>query len=252
MRYLYVLYALITFVLFFLLLFPFFLLFSLFKNPGRKIIWYLIKAWGYIWFFLLGMPVRRIFKTKPEKNKAYVVVSNHRSYLDTALLFRVMPFMVRPLATKELTKIPLFGFLYRKMAILVDRSSDRSRALSVRLLRHVLRHESSIYIFPEGSFNETEKPLKDFYNGAFRIALQTRTPVLPVVFPDTVKRWHYSSFWAWTPGICRAIFLDPVEVAPYSEDQSDDLKRNVFTLMAAALTQANDPHREAGVSKNKN
>jgi 1-acyl-sn-glycerol-3-phosphate acyltransferase len=241
MRYLYVIYALITFVLFFLLLFPFFLLFSLFKKPGRKLIWHLIKAWAYIWFFLLGMPVRRIFKARPEKGKTYIVVSNHRSYLDTALIFRVMPFLVRPLATKELTNIPLFGFLYRQMAILVDRNDEHSRALSVKLLRRVLRQESSIYIFPEGSFNETERPLKDFYKGAFRIALQTRTPILPVIFPDTVQRWHYSSFWAWSPGICRAIFLPVVEVASYSEGQSDALRARVFALMEAALKEAGHP-----------
>lgn len=201
-------------------------------------IWYLVRAWGYIWFFILGMPVRRIFQNKPEKDRPYIVISNHRSYLDTALVFRVMPFPVRPLATQELSKIPLFGFLYKRMAILVDRKDEHSKALSVRLLQRALREKNSIYIFPEGSFNETEKPLKNFYNGAFRIAVQTGTPILPVIFPDTVKRWHYSSFWAWTPGVCRAIFLPPVEVSAYSENQVTDLKNKVFVQMEAALIEA--------------
>ena len=51
-----------------------------------------------------------------------------------------------------------------------------------------------------------------FYDGAFRIALQTNTPILPVLFPDTVNRFHYSSFWKWSMGKNRAVFLKAIEV----------------------------------------
>ncbi|WP_157976992.1 lysophospholipid acyltransferase family protein [Taibaiella helva] len=238
MRYLYVIWAMVWFVALFLLLFPFFLLLSLFKSWGRKAIWQLIRGWSYVWFFLIGMPVRRIYQQRPVKGKPYIVVANHASYIDTPLIFRAIPFFVRPLAKKELASIPLFGFLYRQMAVLVDRNDAKSKYRSVHMLRRTLQREGSIFIFPEGTFNETADPLKFFYDGAFRLALRTRTPILPVVFPDAVKRWHYRSFWSWSPGVNRAIFLPEVAVDNFAVDDIAGLKQKVFDMMWAAKRDA--------------
>lgn len=164
-----------------------------------------------------------------------MVVANHISYLDTAMIFTTIPFMVKPLAKKDLIKIPLFGFLYKQMAILVDRTNDVSRRKSIHLLKKTLKRDSSIFIFPEGSFNETGKPLKQFYDGAFRIALQTNTPILPVIFPDTVDRFHYSSFWKWSMGKNRAVFLKAIEVDQYEMKDLSDLKERVYQEMEKQL-----------------
>ncbi len=235
MRYLYVLYSIILFIAFFLILFPFFLLFSLFGIWGRKVIWLLIKGWSYAWFFLIGMPARRIYLQQPVEGRNYIVVANHASYIDTPLIFRTIPFFVRPLAKKELASIPLFGFLYKQMAVLVDRSDSASKWKSIHMLRRTLQREGSIFIFPEGGFNETEEPLKSFYDGAFRLALRTDTPILPVIFPDAVKRWHYSGFWKWSPGVNRAIFLPEVSPEPFEPDDIEGLKKKVFEMMAEQI-----------------
>jgi len=240
MRYLYVLWSVTLFIVFFLILFPFFILFSLFGTWGRKAIWQLIRGWSYVWFFLIGMPVRRVYVQKPDQRKRYIVVANHTSYIDTPLIFRTIPFFVRPLAKKELAGIPLFGFLYRQMAVLVDRSDNASKWKSIQMLRRSLQREGSIFIFPEGTFNETGDPLKFFYDGAFRLALRTGTSLLPVVFPDTSRRWHYSSFWRWSPGINRAIFLPEVPVADFEPDDIAGLKKKVFDMMWAAQKEAEE------------
>jgi 1-acyl-sn-glycerol-3-phosphate acyltransferase len=240
MRYLYALYVVITFAVLFLAFFPLFLIFSFFRDWGKSIIFYLIKIWGYIWFFLVALPVRRIFVQKPRKNHTYIVVANHISYLDTAMIFRVMPFMVRPLAKREIAKVPLFGYLYRQVAVLIDREDEKSKAKGVRLLKKTLDKGISIFIFPEGTFNESEKPLKHFYDGAFRIALQTGTPILPVIFPDTVKRFHYSSFWKWSPGICRAIFLPEISVERFDKTDIAGLKSAVKAVMEEGLQKENE------------
>lgn len=238
MRYIYVLYAIVLFVVFFLALFPFFILFSFFKAWGRKAIWQLIRGWSYVWFFLIGMPVRRVYLQKPVRKRNYIVVANHVSYLDTPLIFRAIPFFVRPLAKKELAAIPLFGFLYKQMAVLVDRSDATSKWKSIHMLRRTLQREGSIFIFPEGTFNETSEPLKPFYDGAFRLALRTNTPILPVIFPDTIKRWHYSSLWKWSPGINRAIFLPEVAIEEFQPNDIQGLKQRVFDMMAAEKLKA--------------
>lgn len=238
MRSLYVLYCVTLFVAFFLVLFPFFILLSLFGAWGRKAIWQLIRGWSYVWLFLIGMRAKKVYRQRPDKRKNYIVVANHISYIDTPLIFRTIPFFVRPLAKKELAKIPLFGFLYKQMAVLVDRSDAGSKSKSIHMLRRTLQREGSIFIFPEGTFNETADPLKSFYDGAFRLALRTNTPILPVIFPDSVKRWHYSSFWKWSPGINRAIFLPEVGVDEFEPNDIQGLKKKVFDQMWQALIEA--------------
>jgi 1-acyl-sn-glycerol-3-phosphate acyltransferase len=141
----------------------------------------------------------------------------------------------RPLAKAEIARVPVFGFLYRYGAIMVDRSNPENRKKSVQQLKSVLRKRISVFIFPEGTFNKTPNRLKEFYDGAFRIAIETQTPLLPVIFPDTVKRLHYSSVFSFTPGICRAVFLEEVPVAGLTIDDLPALKTRVYTIMDKEL-----------------
>jgi 1-acyl-sn-glycerol-3-phosphate acyltransferase len=231
MRFLYSLWCILTFAITFLILLPFFVLFGFFGNWGLQAIGKILRGWSFVWFFIIGMKAKIIFHQKPDKNKNYIVVANHASYIDVPFIFRAVPFFVRPLAKAELAKIPLFGFLYRKVAILVDRNDNKSKAHSIQKLRRVLTREGGIFIFPEGTFNESEAPLKSFYDGAFRLALQTNTNILPVVFPDTVHRWHYSGIWQWTPGNITAIFLPEVDVAAFSPNDVKGLKQKVSDMM---------------------
>lgn len=243
MQFLYSLYAVISFIVLFFFFFPLFVLFSFLGQWGKKIIWYLVKIWSYIWLFIIGIFPQRTFKTAINKQRNYVVVGNHISYLDTAMIFRTMPFFCRILAKKELVNIPIFGFLYKQLAVLVDRSDEASKRKSALLLERVLNQQSSIFIFPEGSFNESTETLKHFYDGAFRLAIQTQTPILPVVFPDTVKRFHYSGLWKWTPGKSRAIFLEPIEVTGYELSELEVLKEQVKNQMREALQTAKNSER---------
>ncbi len=92
-----------------------------------------------------------------------------------------------------MTRVPVFGFIYKNAIVTVDRSDAAHRAASLKILKSVLNKGISIFVFPEGTFNETSAPLKEFYNGAFKLAVETQTPVQPVLFLDTYKRMHYSS-----------------------------------------------------------
>ena len=118
---------------------------------------------------------------------------------------------------------------------MVDRSSHHSRVRSMRLMWRVLKKEADILIFPEGTFNETGKPLKTFYDGAFRLAVTTQTTILPVIFPDTEDRWHYSAWWKMWPGRNRAIYLEPIKVNGMTDTQIPELKERVYRVMEAAL-----------------
>lgn len=230
MRYLYVIYALVLFVALFLIVLPFVLLFSLFGNRGRRASWVVVRIWAYIWFNLVGIFNKNIYEARPIKGRNYIVVANHISYLDTPVIFRSIPFFVRPLATYEYSKIPLFGYLYKHLAVIIDRANLQSKSDGVKVLRHTLDEGSSILIFPEGRFNKSDKLLNDFYDGAFKIAMQTDTPILPLLFLDTNKLWHYDRFWSFRPGRNRVVFLPEINPAANKGDLKG-FKEKVFKEM---------------------
>ena len=90
-------------------------------------------------------------------------------------------------------------------------------------------------MFPEGTFNETKHPLKEFFDGAFRIAIETQTPVKPVLFLDAYNRMHYKSILSLTPGISRSVFLEEISVEGLTLKDVQMLKQKTFVVMEEAL-----------------
>jgi 1-acyl-sn-glycerol-3-phosphate acyltransferase len=236
-QFLYSVYAMLVFIALMLVIFPFVLVASLFgKIRGGNIIYRLCCLWAEAWFLLIGMRSKKIYTiTPPAAGTRYIFVANHISYMDVPMIVKVIRQPLRALGKSELAKVPVFGFLYRYGAIMVDRSSPDARKKSVLQLKSVLKKGISVFIFPEGTFNTTGQPLKEFYDGAFRIAIETQTPLLPLIFPDTIKRLHYSSVFSFRPGVCRAIFLaaEPVEGLTIADLPA--LKERVYKKMETAL-----------------
>ncbi len=233
-------YAVTTFLIGLFITFPFYVVLSIGSNVRRRErIYRIIRLWARSWLWVTGMPLR-VMGPKPAGGR-YIIVANHISYLDTVVVFPGLPGYFRALGKKEFAKVPVMGFLYRQIVIMVNRSSPESRAVSMRLMWRVLKYESSILIFPEGTFNETGNKLKDFYTGAFRLAITTQTPILPVLFPDTVHRWHYSAWWKIWPGENRAVYLPPVPVTGLTMADLDELKQRVYDIMHEALQQYHYP-----------
>jgi 1-acyl-sn-glycerol-3-phosphate acyltransferase len=156
--------------------------------------------------------------------------------MDIPCLFKAIrkqPFRV--LGKVEMKKIPVFGFIYSRGAVMVDRGSTQRRARSVRILKSLLKHHISIGIFPEGTFNETGKPLKTFYDGAFRIAIETQTAIKPVLFLDNYDLLNYRELLGLKHGRSRAVFLEEISPVGYSLRQIPVFKQKVFDIMEAKL-----------------
>jgi 1-acyl-sn-glycerol-3-phosphate acyltransferase len=107
----------------------------------------------------------------------------------------------------------------------------------VATLKSVVAQNISILIFPEGTFNETQAPLKFFYDGAFRVALETNTNIKPIVFLDSQQRMHHQSVWKLNPGPSRAVILPEVSIEGLKMEDLPKLKQEVFTLMESALLE---------------
>ena len=183
-----------------------------------------------------GIYIKRIFEAPLNRKKQYVFVFNHLSYLDIPVLMKAIPTQYfRVLGKAELSKIPIFGFLYKNAVISVDRSNVANRAKSVQQLKAFLRKGISIVLSPEGTFNMTHKPLKDFYDGAFKVALETQTPIMPILFLDVYDRLNYSSVFSLNPGKCRIVYLEEVLVEGLTMDDVKMLKEKVYKKMEEGL-----------------
>jgi 1-acyl-sn-glycerol-3-phosphate acyltransferase len=237
LQWIYSIYGLLTFVGVLLLLFPFVIISSFFGvTKGGNMISSICRIWGYIWLPLVGIFHRNIYEAPIEKDKQYVFISNHISYMDIALIYQgVRTKSLRVLAKAEFGKVPIFGFLYRYATVMVDRGSAESRAKSIRRLKTVIQQKVSIFIYPEGTFNETEAPLKSFYDGAFRTAIETQTPLKPVMFLDTVQRLHYKSILSLSPGKSRSVILPEIPVAGLTLADVPALRKQAFDAMEACL-----------------
>ena len=235
-QWLYSLYAHILFVAIMLLIFPFVIIASFFgRIKGGNMILRLCSLWADLWFPLIFIFHKKIYEAPHDKAKQYVFVTNHISYIDSAVLVKAYRQPVRPLGKVEMSKVPLFGFIYKKAIVAVDRSSVENRAKSVRLLKSIISKGISIMVFPEGTFNMTDRPLKDFYDGAFRVAIETQTPVKPVLFLDTYSRMHYAGIFSMTPGRCRIVYLDEIPVAGFTSKEIPFLRQQVYDMMEKKL-----------------
>lgn len=238
LRLVYSLYALITFILCMLLVIPPVIIASFFgKVRGGNFIYRLCSYWADVWFFIIGIRHRNIYEYQYDKNKQYIFVANHISYLDAPVIVKTLNQRVRALGKAEVSKVPLFGFIYRNAVVTVDRSSSAHRANSVRILKSVIRKGISIFIFPEGTFNETGKPMKEMYDGAFRIAIETQTPIKPILFLDTWHRMHYSTAFSINPGRCRSVFLKEIPVEGLTNKDVEMLKQKVHQYMEQKLRE---------------
>ena len=236
LKFIYSIYAFITFVAIMLLIFPFAIIASFFgRIKGGNITIRLCMLWADTWFLLIFIWHKKIVEAPHTKEKAYIFVSNHISYLDAAILVKAYRQPFRPLGKVEMSKVPVFGFIYKNAIVTVDRSSATNRANSIRVLKSLIHKGISVMVFPEGTFNMTTQPLKEFYDGAFRVAIETQTPIKPVLFLDAYRRMPYESLFLMSPGRSRILYLDEIPVAGYTLADTEKLKDEVYVIMEKKL-----------------
>lgn len=236
LRFFYNIYAAILFVVLMLLVFPLVIIASFFgKITGGNIIYKLCNFWADAWFALVFIRIKKIHDKPHDESKKYIIVANHISYLDIPVFVKIFKKPLRALGKVEMAKVPIFGFIYKNAIVTVDRSDAQHRARSLKILRSVLQKGISIFVFPEGTFNESPQPLKDFYNGAFRLAIETQTPIKPVIFLDTYDRMPYHFLLSLNPGRCRVVYLDEIAVEGMALTDMEQLKRKVYDAMQEKL-----------------
>jgi 1-acyl-sn-glycerol-3-phosphate acyltransferase len=219
-----------------LLMLPF-LIISITKEKWYPYFFVMARIWAK--FILVGMGFRyRVEKEQqPEEGKSYMFVANHTSMADIMLMLAIVrnPFVF--VGKKELVKIPLFGFFYKRTCIMVDRTSAKSRMEVFNRAQRRIDQGLSICIFPEGGVPDDESVLLDeFKDGAFRLAIEHHLTVVPITIFDNKKRFSYT-FLSGSPGIMRAKIHKFIETGGTPEHKKDirELREHTRTVILEAL-----------------
>ena len=183
---------------------PLLILFTLSEKTYPQFFWLARNIWATAILYGMGCPPRITYVQKMERGRSYMLVANHTSMLDIMMMLRVSrnPFVF--VGKKELAGIPVFGFFYRRVCILVDRESSQSRSAVYRRAQKRLQQGLSICIFPEGGVPDESIVLDQFKDGAFKMAIAHRIPVVPVTFFDNKRRFPFR-FFSGSPGPLRAL-----------------------------------------------
>ena len=217
-----------------LIMFPFLVL-SILTESGYPYFFKMARIWAK--FILLGMGFRyKVDKEQEmEYRKSYMIVANHTSMADIMLMLALTknPFVF--VGKKELSKIPLFGFFYKRSCILVDRNSSKSKMEVFDLAQKRINQGLSICIFPEGGVPDDESILLDtFKDGAFRLAVDHGIPIAPITFADNKKRFSYT-FFSGSPGKMRAKIYPIIETKGKTLEDRNALKQQVRQLILEPL-----------------
>ncbi|AXT57483.1 1-acyl-sn-glycerol-3-phosphate acyltransferase [Aquimarina sp. MMG015] len=189
------------------------------------------RFWAKIVLYGSGFIPRVKNETKIDPQRSYMFVANHTSMADIMLMLYCVknPFVF--VGKKELAKIPIFGFFYKRTCILVDRSSQKSRKEVFDRAQARLQDGTSICIFPEGGVPEDESVLLDeFKDGAFRLAIDHQIPILPLTFLDNKRRFSYT-FFSGSPGKMRAYVHKEILTEGFTQERKKELNmiaRNVI------------------------
>ncbi|WP_282042301.1 lysophospholipid acyltransferase family protein [Winogradskyella flava] len=219
-----------------IVLFPM-LLVSISREKWYPLFFKLARFWAKFILIGMGFAYKITKEETPDIKKSYMFVGNHTSMTDIMLMLVAVknPFVF--VGKKELAKIPLFGFFYKRTCILVDRSSAKSRQAVFLRAQRRLRQGLSICIFPEGGVPEETVILDDFKDGAFRLAINHKIPVVPITFYDNKKRFSYT-FFSGGPGKMRAKIHKFFKTEDLTIEDTKSLNEKARTVILEELSQS--------------
>lgn len=234
LRKLYVIWVAFIFLFFMILFLPGFLIPALFGPRAVVVTHFFIKCWSWAFSYLNFIPYDIRNREKIISGKSYIFVSNHTSYMDIPALVVTIKGQFRALAKKELLKLPVFGWIAQVMCVVVDRSSNESRMRSIENLKKILSLGISVLIFPEGTQNRTKEPLQQFYDGAFRIAIETQEPIMPIVVLGAGRIMPPGTA-DFRQGTIKVVIGDPISTEGMDISQVKPLRDKVFAIMSEMI-----------------
>lgn len=232
---LYTIWATFWFIFLFVLLFPLFWLF-LQKPEWKSKAHYLNRLWGKLFFSIAGIPVKVQYDFEPDLKKTYVFCANHFSYVDIAAMGIIIKNYYAFVGKSSIKGIPLFGYMFTKLHIQVDRGDKNSRVTSMTRSLKELQSGRSVMIFPEGGIwsKNIPKMLLPLKDGGFAMAIKQQIPIVPITFLNNYKIMQEGKF-AIYPHTLRAIVHKPIDTTGMTKDDVNSLKNSYYEVVQGAL-----------------
>jgi len=206
------------------------------KQSYYPALWKIIRIWAKILVYGMGFRLDIDYEQVIEKNKSYMFCPNHSSIIDPFVLILLSKNPIVFVGKKELVKIPIFGFFYKKTVIMVDRSSVSSKKRVFLMARERLKNGISMAIFPEGLVPNEEVVLSPFKRGAFSLAIEFKTTVVPQSYIDC-KRLFSWDILKGGPGTLRIKQHRFINTDNLSIEHLDGLKEQVFKIIHSELSE---------------
>lgn len=132
---------------------------------------------------ILNIKIKIINKEKLPNDGQYLLTSNHRTIIDPLIIeiatknSKIFGYWI---SKKELYNSVFFGLFVRNGGtVLLDRETSQMSGF-FKDIKTCVKNGNSIYIFPEGTRNQTNSPISEFKEGAQIIAMKNRLPILPI------------------------------------------------------------------------
>ena len=229
----------LIFVGFFLLIFPFHLVLLAFKVKWtHNVSHFLNKMWGAFIMYSVGIRVKSINRQVVDPKKTYVFAPNHSSYLDIPICNLSIKNSFRFIGKAELNTVPVFGYMFKRLHIGIDRANRSSSYRSLLRANDKLEEGTSVLIFPEGTIpDKTMVTLLRFKDGGFRLAIENQVPLVPMTVIGADRALLDNGKWLVRPGQVKVIYHDPIETTGMGPDDIKDLKNRVFELTYKTLAE---------------
>ncbi len=205
-------------------------------REGQKYFLHVARYWMRAWLFMIGCPVKITGRQNFKPGESYVVTFNHNALLDVPLSAPFVPGANKTIAKASFARVPIFGWFYSRGSVLVDRTSEKSRLKSFEQMKSVLQQGMHMCIYPEGTRNRTAQPLKTFYDGAFKLAIDAKKKVIPCIITGTKTAMPIHKKFYLLPTKLSMHFLEPVSGEGLT---ADELKNKVFAIMTEAYLRHN-------------
>jgi 1-acyl-sn-glycerol-3-phosphate acyltransferase len=238
LRFLYGMLAAVLFAASLLVVVPlYFLVFTFFQEKKAPHVAhkYISRKWAKLFYIIFLIRVKVKGRELIDENKTYVFVANHLSQLDIPAYAIACRNTIRFLAKIELTKIPLMRYIIHKLYLSVDRRDKEARHRSMMNMRKSLQDGISVFICPEGTRNRTDKPLLDFKDGAFRLAIEAQVPLAVLTVIDSQILLSPLRPVELAPGTIHAIWDKPIDTTGMTEADLPVLKEKARALMLSHL-----------------
>lgn len=232
----YAMYALVVFLSTFLFLYPWMLVAVHFKSLRVANHW-LYRIWGYMLFFCTGIPFKVEGRWRLRKSNSYIFCANHTSYIDIPALYCALHHNIRFIGKSSLGKVPLFGYIYSRVHILVDRRDKESKNQAVSRAKQALQEGDSVVIFPEGTIPKVgQRPeMIEFKDGAFKIAIEKQVDIVPISLPYNYHILPDDDKKKARRHTCKVVIHEPISTVGLTLQDVPKLKAQAFAAIEAGI-----------------